>query len=220
MEKISVKSVCENIWSIEEKYNLLNKEINGVYFWKLIRNNIFHEISKQNNLFGQAHTSVSPKFIDKLLYLPKALINTHLYGVFKRNEQKDILIFEHPRKVNVNCEYIDKHTHYLIDELRVNNSYEIVDKPYLRKHFNKPSKDRSYSEHFSFINYLKRKVFTLKINDADKRFITKVEKEIKEVFNIEINLGECFYDKIYIRNRRSCFFFRERDNCCFTGEAT
>jgi hypothetical protein len=194
LKENSVKMVCEIIWGLEEKYNLFNKKINEVYFWKLIRFSIYKKVLEDGNIYGQAHTSPSTKFIDKLLYLPKALINTHLYGALNRDSQKNALIFEHPRKVKVNDEYIDQYTHYLIEDL--NNDYEIIDKPYLRRHFNKPSENRSYFEHFSFVDYLKRKLFTLEISENDKDFIIRLEQELKEKFDLNINLLEKIKYKI------------------------
>ncbi|MFW5891424.1 MAG: hypothetical protein ACOCUI_04315, partial [bacterium] len=183
----AIKFVCNKVWDIEKKYDLFNKQINEVYFWKLVRFNIYKAILEDKKIYGQAHSKVSSKFIDKLLYLPKALVNTHLYGALKRNSKKDFLVFEHPRKVKVNGEYIDKYTHYLVDDLK-EESYEIIDKPYLRKHYNNPSDNRSYFEHFSFIDYLKRKIFTLKIDEANKSFIIELEKELEKTFDIKIDL--------------------------------
>jgi hypothetical protein len=183
----SVKELCEKIWDIEEKYNLFNKEIKGVYFWKLIRMPLYYEITKKIKIYDQAHTHVSQSFIDKLLYLPRALINTHFYGAINRNTQKDYLIFEHPRKVKVNGVYIDKYTHYLTDELE-DDSYEIIDKPYLRKHFNKPSANRSYFEHFSFIDYIKRKIFTLKLDAKDHNLVSNIQNDLEKTFKIKLDL--------------------------------
>ena len=183
----SVKELCEKIWDIEEKYDLFNKEIKGVYFWKLIRMPLYYEITKKIEIYDQAHTQVSQRFMDKLLYLPKALYHTHFHGAINRNSQRDYLIFEHSRKVKVDGEYIDKYTHYLIDDLE-DNSYEIIDKPYLRKHYNKPSANRSYFEHFSFIDYIKRKFVTSKLNKEEKNLVFKIKNDLEKVFNIKINL--------------------------------
>ncbi|ADO76488.1 hypothetical protein [Halanaerobium praevalens] len=189
MNKLKEKQLCDKIFNLEEKFNLLKKKINGVYFWKLIRFDLTQEILKEKNIYGQAHTNPGPKFIDKILYLPRALINTHLYGALKRNSQKDYLVFEHPRKVKVNEEYIDKYTHYIIADWG-KDKYEIIDKPYLRKHYKNPSLNRSYFEHFSIINYLKREILPLKINDDDKKFIKRIEEELKKRFDLKIELLE------------------------------
>jgi len=189
LSKLNEKKLCEKIFSLEKKFSLFKKKINEVYFWKLIRFSLTQEILRKKNIYGQAHTNPIPKLIDKILYLPKALINTHLYGALKRNSQKDYLVFEHPRKIKVNGEYIDKYTHYIIADLQKDN-YEIIDKPYLRKHYDKPSSNRSYFEHFSVINYLKREILPIKINNDDKKFIKKIEKELEKKFDLKIDLLE------------------------------
>lgn len=190
MDKISVKSVCQSIWRIEEKFNLLNKKINGVYFWKLIRNNIFHEVSKQNNLFGQAHTSPSSKFIDKLLYLPKVLINTHLYGALKRDSQKDVLIFEHPRKVKVNNEYIDKYTDYLSENLNDKN-YEIISRSDSITHFKSSNENRLFINKNHYLLYyflVNLNINNLYFKETDKRFILNIQKIIESEFDVKLDL--------------------------------
>lgn len=187
MSNLSVKEVCEKIWFIEEKYDLFNKKIKGIYFWKLVRMSLYYEITEKIGLYNQAHSKPSQKLIDKLIYLPKALINTHFHGVLKREKEKDYLIFEHPRKVKVNNEYIDKYTHYFAKKFD-QQEYEIVDKPHLRKHYNKPSKNRSYFEHFYFLDFIKRKIFPVKLSKIDKLFISKLEEEFSEMFSSKISL--------------------------------
>ena len=46
----TIKKLFEEILRIEVEYKLFEKEIDGVYVWKLIRFSLFMELSKKLNL--------------------------------------------------------------------------------------------------------------------------------------------------------------------------
>ncbi|MGP3778031.1 sialyltransferase [Halanaerobium saccharolyticum] len=208
ISNLSVKDVCEIIWQIEDKFDLINKQIEGVYFWKLIRMPLYYKITKKIDLYAQAHDNSNNRFIEKLLYLPKSFMNNYIYGAHKRENQRDYLIFEHPRKVKVNDEYIDKYTHYLIDDFEKNN-YEVIDRPYFNNHYNTATENRSYVEKPSFLPmyiYNSIKINKLLLSAKDKELILKIEKELENNFEIDLDLISLILKKVKVFKSKYLYY--------------
>jgi len=185
---LKIKNICEKIWEIERKYDLLNQQIQGVYFWKLIRFQLYKNITRSAGIF-EVTTQFEQSIFQKIKDLPIVLINTYFYSAYKKKSKKDILIFESGRKILVNNKYIDIYTEVLIKKLNdENKNYEIIDLPHLRKHYNKPDKVRSYYEHI-YINYIFQRLFAkIKLSENELNLIFRIEKDLNLNFGINILL--------------------------------
>jgi hypothetical protein len=189
--------VVEKIFDIEKELNLFDQKISGVYFWKLIRLSIFSKINEKLGTYEQAHNKEQNSHLQKIKSIYPKLKNTYLYSVFSRTSEVDTLVFEHGRKVLVDGEYVDIYTYYKVDELENKNaSYEIVDRPYLSKHYHLASTNRSYSECFSF-NYLFKKYFSkVKLDKPEQELLNKLEDKIEKTFGLKIILNSLVSNKI------------------------
>lgn len=203
--KLTIKEICENIWKLEDKYDLLFKEIQGVKVWQLLRVKIYYDIAKRLGLFGELHTN-SNKFIFKLKALPsffKSLFIHHPLNI----KHKKILIYDHPRKRKVNGNYIDIYTHYLIEAL---NKDEIIvlEGPYLNKHF---SHDYKYRKHIDLLNtlaYVGSKIYPVSFTKEEASFITNLENELYSIFGTKFKLHKMFLKSI--KQHKTKFFFYDR----------
>lgn len=192
MYEISVKQICEKIWELEDKYNLLYKEINGVKVWQYLRMKIYYQIAQQTGVFTKPHTTKNSLW-DKIKAFPCYLYNAILKNPLKGNYQKDILIFDHSRKIYVDGEYIDIYTKYLLDNLDVNDyNYDVIERPYLRKHWTKKEPNRKYLDYLSISSFIPKKLYRVKFSEYQLKYIKTVEKEINGYFNISINLKRLF----------------------------
>ena len=129
-----VSEICNVFFNLEEKYNLNFQEIQGCYPWQLIRMYLYYDISRRTNTFG-APQQQSLTVFDKIKSFYPFLKNSVLYNPLSGNDEKDILIFDHPRKVIFNGEYRDIYSYFLVDFLKDSYSFEIMEAPYLNKHF-------------------------------------------------------------------------------------
>ena len=131
----TVKEICQNIWDLEEKYELNHKEIQACYPWQLIRMYLYYEITKKTNVFEssqQSSLSLSDKIISFLPFVKNSIMANPLSG----KENVDILIFDHPRKVIFEDEFQDIYSYFLKETLeKYNKSFETIESPYLNKHF-------------------------------------------------------------------------------------
>jgi hypothetical protein len=195
---MTVKEICNHIWDLEEKYDLLDQQIEGVYFWKIIRFLLFLRITKKLGIYGQAH---SPKksIFSRLKILPISMWNSYLHGSLTRKETKEILVFQHPRKKLVEGKYIDIYTHYLIRQLqKESKSYEIIDIMHQYKHYRKASNTRSYDDHFYISSLFKRLFKRVKLDAQSEKLLKSIEGDINNTFNINIPLTDITKQRIKI----------------------
>jgi hypothetical protein len=195
----SLKEICEKIWEMESKYNLLNTQISKIFFWKLIRFPLFSEITKSILGFESDPSHTETNFLTKIPSLTKKVYNTYFYGASKRKAQRDILILGTDRKKYINGKYVDIYIEKLtkiLDDMKAN--YEVIDSPNLGKHYSKPSKHLSYSEHYS-IGYIIKKMFSNEsFSESDKGFVEFLEQQIRVNFGLSINLSSKISEKIKV----------------------
>ena len=110
----SIKKICEMIWQLEERYHLLDMDIDGVKAWQAQRMTLYSQIAVRSELFSQVHAPTSGT--EKLKGLFGFGKNALLHGSLAL-KPRDVLIVSHPRTKLVDGQNIDIYTHYLEQEL-------------------------------------------------------------------------------------------------------
>ncbi len=175
----SVKDLCEFIWELEDKYNLIDFEINGVKPWQAHRIEIYYELGKQIGIF-ENELQRGMKKIDKLKAMANLLKNSLLHNPLHNLHQVDFLLFSHPRSKIVDGKPIDIYTNYFVEENSENNFFEF------EEHFDgKHEREyKSYKRYLDYIN-LKRNINThfinISLDDKQKNVIKNVQQEINNL---------------------------------------
>ncbi|MFK7780594.1 MAG: hypothetical protein QM490_05680 [Candidatus Gracilibacteria bacterium] len=177
MTKIkTLKELREFILYLEEKYNLLDFEIDGVKPWQLMRVQIDYDLGKVCGVMETPHTpmSLKDKIINSLSIVYSCIFKNPFFA-----KKTDILVFPHSRVKNVDDEMIDIYTHYFVEDLQKNNKNFIeIENPTMGKHYKRKESWRYYND---FILVYKN-IFSkfMKIQEVDYKFIKTVEQEIAE----------------------------------------
>lgn len=197
--KKSVKEVCDIIFSLEEKYDLNHMKIQGIYVWQLVRVYVYYEISLKIGVFGspqQGKVTFKDKVLSFLPFIKNSLFSNPLSG----NYHKDILIFDHPRKVIHNGEYRDIYSYFLIDALNNagnTNTYELIESPYLNKHYTKKEDYIKYNDRILLGSYIHKKLANLKFKSCEMDKIANLQRKLISNFNIEIDLFNIIRNHIF-----------------------
>ena len=198
----TVKEICQEIWNLEEKYELNHKEIQGCYPWQLIRMYLYYEITRKTNVFESAQQS-SLSLFDKINSFLPFLKNSILSNPLSGRENVDVLIFDHPRKVIFEDEYQDIYSYFLKDTLnQYGKSFETIESPYLNHHFRNNENIKENNVRFndrillgSFIHKTRNRG-KLPFTDEEKQLINAVKYELETAFKIEIDLFRIMEDHI------------------------
>lgn len=183
----SVHDICEVFFNLEEKYGLNYQEIQGCYPWQLIRMFLYYDITRRTQTFG-APQQQSLSIFDKIKSFTPFVKNSIVHNPFSGGQKKDILIFDHPRKVIYNGEYCDIYSNFLVDFLKDSYSFEVLEAPYLNKHFTKKQSYIKYTDRIQLGSYIYKKFNKVEFTDKEKSLISTVRKELEDAFNLEINL--------------------------------
>ena len=198
----TVKEICQNIWNLEEKYELNHRKIQDCYPWQLIRMYLYYEITRKTNVFESAQQS-SLSLFDKVNTFLPFIKNSISSNPLSGKENVDALIFDHPRKVIFNDEYQDIYSYFLKDTLKENGkSFETIESPYLNKHFRNNENIKENNVKFndrillgSFIHKTRNRG-KVPFREEEKAFINAIKSEIETVFNIKIDLFRIIEDHI------------------------
>lgn len=181
-----VKEICEKLWKLEADLDLFHLKIQDVYIWKLVRTRVFQNIFIKQGLYDQAHHTVEQGMVSKVWAMTRHLWNYLWYGL-KKTEQRDCLIFNHPRKVVVDGRYVDIYTEYFIDDLeRRGVSHLTIDRPTnWYKHYLPPTKNRYYGDDVNivakvFAKFLKR--YRYRPTEVELHTLQQISDKLLEVF--------------------------------------
>lgn len=184
---MSVSDICNAFFYLEEKYNLNYQEIQGCYAWQLIRMHLYYDITRKTHMFG-APQQKSLSFLDKVKSFTPFFKNSLLHNPFRGKYVKDILIFDHPRKVIFNGEYCDIYSNFLVDLLKDNYSFEVLESPYINQHFTKKQKYIKYTDRIDLGSYVYKKFNKIEFTQNERELVLKVQKELEEAFDIKLNI--------------------------------
>jgi hypothetical protein len=177
MNKVKkLEELREFILYLEDKYNLLDFEIDGVKPWQLMRVQIDYDLGKVCGVMETPHTTIS--FIDKI----KNSVSIIYSSIFKNpflSKQVDILVFSHIRVQKVDDEVIDIYTHYLEKEfLQQKKSFIELEIPFNGKHLKDNMPFRYHRDFFLVAKHIISKF--IKINSIDNNLLNNIQKEINE----------------------------------------
>lgn len=184
---VSVRDICEVFFEIEEKYNLNYLEIRGCYAWQLIRMHLYYDITRKTQIFSapqQKSLSLADKVKTFLPFFKNSLLNNPFNGKY----HKDILIFDHPRKVIFNGEYCDIYSSFLVDFLRDGYSFEVLESPYLNHHLTKKEDYIKYTDRIDLGSYVHKKFNKVEFSQNEKDIILKVQGELEKAFDVKLNI--------------------------------
>ncbi|WP_368658035.1 hypothetical protein AB3Z07_24510 [Metabacillus halosaccharovorans] len=174
--------------AFEEQNNLFEKVIQDIYFWPFIRFELYREIVTKKNDLGEMHTQAGENRLERLLNKV-----AQLPGYFMRNplwnlRRKDVLIFNHSRRVKQGHFYECLFTEDLVRSLPY--SYYVMEKPYLKRHF-KPvlTKNLKYLENIYFLGIRKKRYVRKKylMNRAENSFIESLIEDFNRMFNVQLD---------------------------------
>lgn len=185
-QEFSLKVICDKIFELEKKYDLLNFKIDQVYIWLYIRFKVFKAITTQTKCYSTDHTKkVALK--DILKALPSLIFHTTFNNPLSGNYHKDFLLFIDSRKVLINKEYLEIYSHFFLKNVD-QKKYDIIEEPYIWKHFGKRKNNQRNLDYLYFRSYFLSQFTKINLATENLKLIDKIELEINTFFSIKVDL--------------------------------
>ena len=192
---VSVKDICEVLFDLEEKYDLNYQEIQGCLAWQLMRFSVYLELTKKLGIFGAVQQRPLSLF-DKVKSFMPFLKNSLLFNPLSGNYKKDILIFDHPRKVMFEGEFVDIYSYFIVDFIKGNYSFEVLESAYFNEHFTKRQDYIKYTDRIELGSYIYKKRNKLEFTPSEKKLINDIKAELKNAFDVDIDIVSILTRKI------------------------
>lgn len=186
---LSRKQITDLFISIENKYNLLQYKIKGIYVWQISRVSIYLKII---DTFTCNNNLNSSRIFHKYRDLSHRLfINCFFFNPFIFLKRKnDILVFDSGRKYKNENDFIDIYTNYLCNDLdKMGLSYTLYETNYK---YDLPLLKRSiHTKHLDFIYLLSNflsSFFLFRLRKQDIKFIKIIEDEMHTNYGIHVDI--------------------------------
>lgn len=193
---LTIEDIACRLIELERKYRLLEVEINGVKIWQAMRMQIFLEIGLKTGCYEVPHT-IKDSPLDRFRAVGSFARSILFHNPYFGGGGKEILVFDHNRKVRIRGEFIDVHTKYFIDELLERGvSFEVYERPYMNRHYSKNEPYRRHLDIILILTTLYGVLFPSRIKAADRRFLAQLQSEINSDFHIDIDVLKMFLKEI------------------------
>ncbi|MDR1722186.1 MAG: sialyltransferase [Methanobrevibacter sp.] len=192
----TMEELCEKFLKLEKKHNLNQKMIKKVYYWQLLRMELYNELSRKTGIYSSVGQQTSLGLKDKVISFIPFLKNSLLANPFKGKYQKDILIFDHPRKVKIeNVGFQDIYSYFLSDVLN-KNEFELIETPYLNQHTKEKKNYIKYNDKIILGSYFNRKISFFKTCETFNKKVQRIEEDIEKLFNVKVDLYKMIQQNI------------------------
>jgi hypothetical protein len=184
---VSIKNICEFIWWLEDEYQLLTLDADGVKFWQVARMKVYYSIAEELGVLARPHQEMAgySKIFAFLNYIKHSFSSAFIF----RNKV-DALIVEHPRGLSIgDNKVVDIYTYYLANKLRERGvCCKSLEPPYLGKHIKSSSEHSIPIDGFSVAAKVLSSISNIKNTEIIEHTANKIEKELLAKFGIKLNL--------------------------------
>ena len=179
---MSPKNVVNKILNLEKKYNLFKIEIDNIFFYQLIRMNLYYYIVGKKKIYNPQKSFSYRNFLKILFYILKDIL---YFKKRKKLFKNDVCIIQHPRRIDNK----DIYTYYI---KKIFKNFTVL--------------HQSAGNNFSFdknsINYdyylIKKKIFSLVgISNCKKNHnLKKIILIFKKTFQLDNDFDSFFYSSV------------------------
>lgn len=186
----SISDFCRKFWALETKYNLLDLQVRGVKVWQYRRNILYFDISQKMGMFSEHTSPAVPSKGGK----ENRLINSlWTLNPLLDKEPRDVLVFPHPRKVDLGQGRVDIYTKYLVDEFKEQGvNYQAIERTFDNRLCSQEGQPRRHLEIVEILLAWQQKFRKLTLNTGEQRLIETINKDLNESFGIKIDLAKNF----------------------------
>ena len=192
----SVKGLCEFFWYLEEKFDLLNFEIEGVKPWQAHRIEIYYDLARKLNIFGSdTHRGLSIN--KRLLYASKMAKNAILKNTFLLLNPVKTLLFPHPRVRKIDNKYYDIYSYFLKKDLIGNGeSFFEFEGQYRGKHYTECTKSCRYLDYITLMSNIRQSFISIKLENEQSTLIERVTDDIEEYLQVSYDLKNVLLSRV------------------------
>lgn len=200
----TVFDISEYIKRLEKKYNLFEKKIDSIYFWKIVRFKLYNEILRELGIYDEAHPKSSNSILRQGFNAIRKDIVLIKNNALRKKEKSEIVILESPRKFRYMNKQKDIYTFFIEEELQ-DSDLKILHLNSITNNLKEEVLRESILEGVPLI-YRKAiyKFIKIKYSKENYDFLRILKNDINQNFKISINIISIInkYLSYFIINRK------------------
>ena len=182
----SVRELCELIWYLEDKFNLLDLEVAGCKPWLYRRIEIYYALARCAGLMASMpHKSLTTKSRWENLwrYMLHSVSGNPFHG-----GRAEIAVFPHPRTREYNGRQVDIYTHFFQEKLKKNHvKYRVFSKPYGGKQDVPCDENTRYLDFILLLVYLTKNY--IPVSEGNSRTVlSALARELSSCLSIDFDI--------------------------------
>ncbi len=191
----SIKELCEFMWELEHKFELLDFEIDNVKIWQSERMRIYYRLAERLGILEHPHARIS-RFakIRNIFGYIKNSFRDNLWTLRK----SECVVVSHPRTVFSDGEYIDIYTKEMIDEIRLTSKVLELEDSHLGVHRKTRSSFTHYTDWIALMFRLLHPFVNVNINEQAQTMLADLEAEIFKTCKVHIDIQKFIPQRIKV----------------------
>lgn len=209
-----MEKTIKRFMKFEKDNDLINKQIDDIYFWVIIRKRIINQILIDLGLISKSHFTIGNNKYQQIKYVFSYLFNAFI-NLFKKIPKVEEVIINHPRKVLYDGQYMDIYTYYIQEEYKKNNiKFLTIDVPYnWHKHLIRKEPYIRNMENFSIIPKIYYKFFN-RNKFKNNKMLNDISKKLIKEFKTDGNLINTVSSQIYSYKSDYKYYKKFLTKCC------
>jgi len=180
---VSIKNICEFFWKQEKELELLKQKSGDVFYWRLIRFKVFHEISQKTGIFGVPHPKNKKQAKVSFFSFWQLLKGSFFRNPFLNWGAIDTVVMPHTRNLRGKDIYIES----ILRELPPQKTM-ILYKDW-RGQCYKNAKTMDFATAVFYFVSKARSFLSSRCSDSKMAgLIQDLEKRIKEKFDVDVGI--------------------------------
>lgn len=199
-EKIRLNDIVKTINQIEKKYDIFNKKIEDVYFWKLIRMDLYEGLLDRIGFFDSLpHASRYKNTIHKIIDSIKQDYFILRFNALKCKCSTETIIFRCSTRTYYNNKKIDTYTYFIEEWCKLNNKKYVAFESDTTDELMNQKQTALYALGSKYKRHAYAILNRIHYQDMDIELLKEISNDLAERLGISIDL-------IKICSRRISFF--------------
>ncbi len=179
-KNFTIKNICDFIWQLEEELNLFDQQIENIYFWPLIRFQVYYEIVQKVKVYSTPHPNKVNNLFDVIARLSQVFTAIFIRNPLLNHKTGDFLFLPHHRQFYGNDIYSQSLLSKILDKNKI-----LMYENWRGKHYKNSINVFSILFLIDAIEYL-RSCFNCIYPETKSSSIIQIRDRIKLEFAIDI----------------------------------
>lgn len=186
------KEFTEWYWQWEHTHGLAHIEVKGMKPWLHKRSDWYGKLSMIAGVHHQAHHE--NRSLKDRIAASHVFINSSIrHNPYSKPGNREVLILDHERKLNVNGKPADIYTHYLIEAYQKQGvNYEVIERPVINEHKTLPDPRRTHLDFVTIEGRIKSGFAKVHFSEETNRKLTAAEKDLEKLTNKDLGFATYF----------------------------